>query len=206
MNHRQTVRIKICGIRTPEALGAVVEGGADFAGFVHWRGSSRYIGIQDARELAAPLPPATRPVSLFVDETPQRMLESPFEWIQLHGDEDEETCRLLRREGRRVIRGFKYDPGGLERWNACPDVELLLVDGSEVGGSGRSFDHQALSERLDDIGKPVIVAGGLDERNVGGLLASVPCWGVDVSSGVESSPGEKDPSRITSFCREVRSH
>lgn len=204
MIDRGRTMIKICGLRTPEAVAAVAESGADMAGFVHWAGSPRFVDLQQAEGLASGLPGTTSPVSLFVDERPERMLESPFEWIQLHGREDEEACRTLRRAGRRVIRGFRFDAESLERWDRCPDVDVLLVDGSETGGSGRTFDHRELAPRIGALSKPVIVAGGLHRGNVLELLDSVPCWGVDVSSGVEVSRGTKDPEEIRAFCRTIR--
>ena len=153
--------IKICGLRTPEVVAAVAESGADMAGFVHWAGSPRFVDLRQAERLASELPGTTSPVSLFVDEPLERMLESPFEWIQLHGREDEGICRALRRAGRRVIRGFEFHADSLARWDRCPDVDVLLVDGSETGGSGRTFDHRELASRIGALVKPVIVAGGL---------------------------------------------
>ena len=142
-------------------------------------------------------------MSLFVDERPERMLESPFEWIQLHGREDEETCRTLRRAGRRVIRGFKFDADSLERWDRCPDVDVLLVDGSETGGSGRTFDHRELAPRIGALSKPVIVAGGLHRGNVLELLASVVLGRRCLERG-GGLPGIKDPEEIRAFCRTIR--
>ena len=199
-------RIKICGIRDAEALEAAVEAGADYLGFVHWAGSPRHIGIEDAARLAEGLPETVTPVSLFVDAPIERMLSTPFEWIQLHGGEDETTCRRLCQAGRRIIRGFHFSPEAVERWDTCPDVDVLLVDGSRIGGTGESFDHSALGDLNPRMETPLIVAGGLDPENVGGMVRSTGCWGVDVSSGVERERGIKDPDRIRAFCREVRSN
>ena len=199
-------RIKICGIRDDEALEAAVEAGADYLGFVHWAGSPRHIGIEDAARLAAGLPERTTPVSLFVDESIERMLETPFQWIQLHGGEDESTCRRLREAGHRVIRGVHFTPEAIQRWAECEDVDLLLVDGSRTGGTGESFDHEALMRLGTRIDTPLIIAGGLDPNNVKRVIQATQCWGVDVSSGVESERGRKDPALIRRFCQATRAN
>lgn len=202
----EPTRIKICGIRTAEALEAAVDAGADYLGFVHWAGSPRCISLEDAARLAQALPETTTPVSLFVDESIERMLETPFRWIQLHGDEDESTCQRLREAGHRIIRGFHFSPEAIKRWADCGYVDLLLVDGSKTGGTGESFDHAALTELTPRLQTPLIVAGGLDPENVGGIVQTTRCWGVDVSSGVESERGIKNPDRIRAFCHEVRTN
>ena len=197
-------RIKICGITTAEAMHAAAEAGADYLGFVHWPRSPRFIEIEPAVRLAAGLPDTVNPVSLFVDATVEQMLKSPFEWIQLHGREDEATCRQLREAGHRIIRGFHFSPEAVERWDTCPDVDALLVDGSRIGGTGESFDHDALQAMMPSIESPLFIAGGLDPNNVEEVVSATRCWGVDVSSGVEASRGVKAPDRIRSFCARVR--
>ena len=196
--------IKICGIREREALDATVEGGADLVGFVHWAGSPRHVSIEQAVELAGHLPDSIAPVGLFVDELLEVMLSSPFQWIQLHGKEDEETCRRLNDAGKHVIRGFHFHSEQLRRWQSCHDVDRLLVDGSSIGGTGESFDHDLLIEHLSKDSKPVLLAGGLTPENVTTAVRRTNPWGVDVSSGVERSKGYKDPNRILEFCRAVK--
>ena len=197
-------RIKICGISTLDAMHSAAEAGADYVGFVHWANSPRFIEIESAGALAEGLPATTTPVSLFVDAPIEQMLTSPFEWIQLHGREDETTCRRLREAGHRIIRGFHFSPEVVERWDACPDVDRLLVDGSRIGGTGETFDHDALRRVMPSTSTPLLVAGGLDDGNVANAIRGTGCWGVDVSSGVEVSRGTKDSARIRSFCAAVR--
>ncbi|MEE2681408.1 MAG: phosphoribosylanthranilate isomerase [Planctomycetota bacterium] len=199
-----TTRIKICGISTLDAMHSAADAGADYVGFVHWAKSPRFIEIESAGALAEGLPATTTPVSLFVDAPIEQMLTSPFEWIQLHGREDETTCRRLREAGHRIIRGFHFSPEAVERWNACPDVDRLLVDGSRIGGTGETFDHDALRRVMPSTSTPLLVAGGLHDGNVANAIRATGCWGVDVSSGVEASRGTKDAARIRSFCAAVR--
>jgi phosphoribosylanthranilate isomerase len=202
MSHH--VRIKICGISEETTLQAAIEAGADYIGFVHFEKSPRSVEPEMAIELASMIPEGIEPVGLFVNAPLDEMLAWPHEWIQLHGDEDEEIAELLKAEGRRVIRGFHFDPQEVARWDRCEAVDRLLLDGSSLGGSGQSFDHRAL-DRLDDpVQTPVLVAGGLTPENVTTALENCRPWGVDVSSGVESSRGVKDTERIKAFCSAVR--
>ena len=198
------VRIKICGITDEDALNASVQGGADLVGFVHWPGSPRHVSISRAESLAAGLPETVTPVGLFVDEDTDVMLSSPFRWIQLHGKEDESLCRTLVDAGKSIIRGIHFDDENIRRWQACSHVERLLVDGSKVGGTGETFDHARLSPHMTPEAGPILLAGGLSPENVADAVRRVHPWGVDVSSGVESTRGRKDPKRILQFCDAVR--
>ena len=88
-------------------------------------------------------------------------------------------------------------------WNACADVDALLVDGPDPG-SGQAFDHDELAALMPELTKPLILAGGLTPENVGEAIRRVRPYAVDVSSGVESAPGIKDPAKIAAFCAAVR--
>ena len=107
MSHR--TKIKICGIRNQPALSAAVAGGADFVGFVHWTGSPRYIEQDAASALSRGLPDSVTPVGLYVDGVLEEIVDSSYCWIQLHGNEDEETCDQLKAAGKQIIRGFRFD-------------------------------------------------------------------------------------------------
>ena len=120
--------------------------------------------------------------------------------MQLHGRETEE---VVARAPRPVIRGFGFDAEEVRRWEACPHVAALLIDGP-AAGSGAAFDHHALAALRTELRKPVILAGGLTPENVADAIRVVRPDAVDVSSGVESSPGVKDPERIRAFCAAVR--
>ncbi len=168
----EPVKIKICGIRGREALDASIAGGADFVGFVHWSGSPRHVTISDAEALAAHLPENIDPVGLFVDAALEDMLSCPFQWIQLHGQEDESMCRSLTDGGKRIIRGIHFSPNNIRRWQDCDAVERLLVDGSKVGGTGEGFDHEQLSEHLRPDARPILLAGGLTPENANAQAAS----------------------------------
>lgn len=207
-------RIKICGVTTAETARAAADSGADAIGLVFHKPSPRYVDPETAWDIVAEIPVFLASVALFVDATVDRFSAveevCPTDWSQFHGDEDEET---VRRCGPRIIKAVRFDAATIEsqldRWNAVDEVEAILVDGSP-GGQGTAFDWPALGglvrsrkERgVQD--KPLILAGGLDPGNVAEAVRAVRPWAVDVSSGVERAPGNKDPRLIDAFCEAVR--
>lgn len=202
------VRVKICGVMTPEIAAVAAEAGADAIGLV-FAPSRRRVTIDQASAIVAGLPPFVAAVGVFVDmpadevETTARGL--PLDVVQLHGDEPPEMCRLLRRQGVRVIKAVRVvdrvDVDLLDRYRSAAALMLdTRVDGL-AGGSGRAFDWEAargLSDRF-----PLILSGGLTPDNVGRALDVVRPYGVDVSSGVETD-GSKDPEKIRQFIERVR--
>lgn len=201
-------RIKICGITSPDAAWCAVEAGADALGFVFAPASPRFIEPEDAWEIASALPPFITTVGLFVNPTLETLDEAreifPFDIIQLHGNEPEP---LVRDAGPDVIKAIRFDPATIEsellRWSRITEITALLIDGSS-GGQGTTFDWNALTQVADSSDHPLIIAGGLDQQNVAQAVRTVRPYAVDVSSGVESEPGVKDPRKIADFCTAVR--
>jgi phosphoribosylanthranilate isomerase len=193
--------VKICGITTMEAASAAIEAGADALGFVVAPGSPRRLDVDAIEPLRAVVPPFVDSVVVLRNQDP-KILEGlrPFDNVQLHGDESEQEVSLF---GAPVIRGFGFAEDQVRRWDQCDDVAALLVDGP-AGGTGQAFDHDALAAVRSTIGKPLILAGGLTAGNVGRAIRTLRPFAVDVSSGVESSPGIKDPALIEAFCAAVR--
>jgi phosphoribosylanthranilate isomerase len=198
-------RIKICGVRTPGTARVAASAGADYVGVVFAPGSPRRVTPEEGRAIAAALPPGVEPVALFQLERAADLTVAawPFEWVQLHGEEDEELVAAAARR-HRVIRGFRFSREAVLRWNACRDVDVLLVDGG-AGGAGVGFDHAELAALRDEVHNPILLAGGLAPDNVATAVQAVAPWGVDVSSGVESARGVKDDDLIRAFCAAVRS-
>jgi phosphoribosylanthranilate isomerase len=201
-------RIKICGIRDVDSALAAAEAGADAIGFVFHPKSVRFVEPEEAADIAVMLPPLVSTVAVFVNPSLDKFMEMeelcPTTHTQFHGEEREE----LIRECAPVIKAVKFDAATiaaeLKRWNAMPEVDAILVDGS-AGGAGESFDWGALAavrdrERIDT---PLIIAGGLTPANVGEAIRVVRPWAVDVSSGVERAPGVKDPALMEAFCAAV---
>ncbi|WP_456431216.1 phosphoribosylanthranilate isomerase [Thermosulfuriphilus sp.] len=203
------VRVKICGLtRLTDALAAVAAG-AHALGFVFYRRSPRYIEPHLAKEIVASLPPLVTTVGVFVDEPPEMikkiMEEVGLDLVQLHGQEPPSVCEILF---PRVIKAFRISgPQDLARIDLYRNVvRAILLDSYRPGvpgGTGESFDWQwAISAKA--LGLPVILAGGLRPENILEAIKVVEPYGVDVSSGVEISPGEKDPLRIKDLIAKIK--
>jgi phosphoribosylanthranilate isomerase len=197
------VFVKICGItREDDALLAVALG-ADAVGFV-FAPSPRQISITQARDIARRLPPEMLTVGVFRDEVPKRVVSICFDAglraAQLHGRETIEDTRWVRARLPVVLKAF---PAGDPRLDHADDygADAVMVD-SHAPGSGEVFDW-SLAEGAP-VGRRVILAGGLTPSNVADAVGRVRPWGVDVATGVESSPGRKDPVKLRDFIRAAR--
>lgn len=198
----RTTRIKICGITSIEIANVAINAGADIIGLVvNVPASPRNLSIEKAQEIAKALPPQTMVIVVMQNESAQVAEQLPSTWVQLHGDEDEQTVAEFAKT-KHVIKGFRFDPEQVKRFNADPHIDVLLIDGS-AGGKGEVFDHQQLAQMMPTIEKPIILAGGLNTENVGDAIRTVRPFCVDVSSSVESAPGKKDSALIRAFCDAV---
>lgn len=209
-------RIKICGIRDKTHALAAVQAGADFIGLV-FAPSQRQVSPALAREIASAVKKsndATKVVGVFVNAPSSQVNEladfCALDWVQLSGDESWEYCRKVVRP---VIKAIRIDRQSPEELNAdlssgsrlLPTQGFITLLDSRVegkyGGTGESFNWN-LAQKVAK-GFPVIIAGGLDPKNVTRLIKRVAPWGVDVSSGVETG-GVKDTSKIEAFIGAVR--
>lgn len=197
------VKVKICGITNLDDALVAVAAGADALGFVFYEKSPRFINPVKAAEIILRLPPFVQTVGLFVNEETEQINWTVdycgIDVVQLHGDETPDDCLEVK---RRVIKAFriqnnisidplnKYQVSGylLDAWS--PDA---------YGGTGRTFNWE-LAEAARQYG-PVILAGGLLPENVAEAIKVVNPYAVDVSSGVESSLGKKDPQKVRAFIR-----
>lgn len=215
-------RIKICGVADTKSAWSAVDAGADAVGLVFVEGSPRQVDVERAREIVAMLPAFVEPIGLFVNDDPDHIREISHELglhtIQLHGQETPEQVSAL--SPLRVIKAFAFEPrevsSALSPWRGgCDNLAAILFDApppdakaAHAGGSGRTFDWSALAALehagiLADLG-PMILAGGLTPDNVAEAIRTLSPYAVDVSSGVESERGVKDPVRIAAFCQEVQ--
>jgi phosphoribosylanthranilate isomerase len=200
-------RIKICGITRPEDALAAVDSGASAIGLVFYARSPRAVTVAQALRITAVVPPFVSVVALFVDEPADsicRILESvPVDMIQFHGDEPAHFCQQF---GRPWIKALRVKPG-INLASFCSEYQAargILLDSWQEGvpgGTGKTFDWQ-LAER--GVSLPLILAGGLNEGNVAAAMAALRPTAVDVSGGVEHSPGVKDPAKIEAFIAAVR--
>ncbi len=195
--------VKICGITSEEDGLLAVAMGADAVGFL-FAPSPRRISPSLARDIARRLPPEILTVGVFRDEDPRNVVrianEARLRAVQLHGRESPEETERVRGQVPRVIKAFRAGSEELERARAY-GADIILVDADQPG-SGRIFDW-ALAERAAG-SLPVIVAGGLTPENVAAAISKTRPWGVDVSTGVESAPGRKDPRRLREFVNAAR--
>ena len=196
--------VKICGVRTPADLEACAAAGANAVGLVFAPGSPRELAPTEVIDLIAEMPDELEPIALFVDPANDLVDAWPGAWIQLHGEETpERVTAIAAMTGHRIIKAIPFDADAVLAWDEHPDVEILLIDGPR-GGSGEPFDHAALAPLLATLVKPVIIAGGLDPETVAEVVRGLQPFGVDVSSGVESTHGVKDHDRIRAFVTAAR--
>lgn len=207
-----TVKIKICGLRTPQALDAALEAGADYVGLVFYPPSPRNVSIEDARALAARAHGKAKSVALLVDADDGQVKEildtvDP-DLIQLHGNETPQRVEEIKAlSNRPVIKAVKIgtaeDVAKARRYDRSADMILYDArapeDAAEAlpGGNGMPFDWQALASVKKSGG--FMLSGGLNPDNVRQAIALTAAPMVDVSSGVESAPGEKDSELIRRF-------
>ncbi|MDD3619024.1 MAG: phosphoribosylanthranilate isomerase [Desulfobulbaceae bacterium] len=210
---RGKIRIKVCGITRLEDALYAVEAGVDALGFIFHRPSPRYIEPENARLIIDRLPPFMNTVGVFVDKKRSEVEEiidyCGLDYAQLHGGESPKYCeRLLRAAAPcHLIKAFRVGPETTaeEFVPYAPFVKAFLLDTydrSLVGGTGRSFDWSIIAAL--GLARPFILAGGLNPDNVADAVRAAGPSFLDVSSGVEESPGIKDHRLISEFVRAVR--
>lgn len=203
-------RVKICGLTTPDATELACELGADALGFVFYAASSRAVTAAQAKALTAHVAPLVSTVALFVDPTAddvRRVLdECAVDVLQFHGQEPAAFCEQF---GRPYIKAVSMRPkveqgGGIAATlDAHPQARAFLFDAWRAdapGGTGETFAW----DRLPVLSRPWLLAGGLKAENVAQAIAQTAAPAVDVSGGVESAPGIKDPTRLRQFFAAVR--
>jgi phosphoribosylanthranilate isomerase len=210
-----SVLIKICGLMTPAALDVALEAGADMVGFVFFPPSPRNVGFQAARELSRRVRGRAQKVALSVDASDEQLsaiIDALLpDMLQLHGNESPDRVVMVRtRFGLPVMKALpiaeRADLSPIRLYDKLADRLIFDAraprEATRPGGLGKSFDWRLL-ENLK-AGVPFLLSGGLDAGNVAEALHITRASGVDVSSGVERAPGEKDPDKIRAFIAAVR--
>ena len=208
-------RVKICGLSTEATLTAALEAGADWIGLVHFARSPRHVTLAQAAALSVLARGRAERVLLLVDPddvlVASAVAAADPDLIQLHGRESPERVAAIRAAtGRPVMKALgiatRADLAALPAYAAVADRILLdakaPADATLPGGNGRRFDWELL--RGTDLPHGTMLSGGLDAANVAEALMRTGLRAVDVSSGVESAPGTKDPSRIAAFVAAAR--
>lgn len=218
MTRAITFSVKICGITNETDARAAISAGADCIGLNLYSPSRRSVTLGQAASIASAVDKNAKKVGLFVNHTLNEIREavaqSVFDIVQLHGDEPPELLAELRDVC--VMKAFRLSPRTLagvdaflsqsESLGRLPDFVLIDADqGGKFGGTGQVVDWQLVaSERKIFRGLPLILAGGLNPANVEAAIDAVRPDAVDVSSGVESGPGKKDPTKLQRFVTEAR--
>lgn len=201
-------RVKVCGITRPEDALAVARAGADAIGLVFFAASPRAVSVARAQEILAALPPYVTRVGLFVNAdaiTVNEVLASvPLDILQFHGDESPHYCHAFTRPW---VKALRMKPGldlqqSIAQYSGAHGILLDAWHAEKYGGTGTAFDWSSLSLHGD--GPRIILAGGLQPANVAAAIRQVGPWAVDVSSGVESSPGIKSAELVQQFISEVQ--
>jgi len=209
-------QVKICGLKTPDAIDAAIAGGADYVGLVFFPPSPRNISISHARDLAYHIAGRTKIVTLMVDPDDALIKEVAREvkpdLIQLHGSETPGRAAEIRKlAGTGIMKVIKVETAkdADQAFAFSGIADLILFDakapkGAELpGGNGLAFDWRVLADLKGKLN--YMLAGGLTPENVAEAIALTGASAVDVSSGVESAPGVKDIARIRAFLLAAKS-
>jgi phosphoribosylanthranilate isomerase len=201
------VIVKICGITSLRDAMAAAEAGADALGFVFYEPSPRCVTLETAARIIARLPPSMVKVGLFVDAPEELVVraigECGLSLLQFHGAESPEYCVQF---GLMSMKAFRIRD--VESLQALPNyrTDAWLLDAyspAKVGGTGETFNWD-LAVQAQHLGRPIFLAGGLTPENVAEAIRRVRPYAVDVSSGVESAPGKKDPARVKAFIQAAK--
>jgi len=202
------VKVKICGITNLEDAQAAAEAGADALGFVFYPDSPRFIDPGKARAIIAKLPVFITSVGVFVDESEdliRRIIrEGGIQILQFHGSESPVLCTRFR---EKVIKAIRIKDEESISEMQMYDVDTFLLDtylDCAKGGTGKTFNWK-YAEMAKKNGR-IILSGGLNPSNIGNAVRKLKPYGVDVSSGVEISPGKKDHVKIREFVREAKKY
>jgi phosphoribosylanthranilate isomerase len=202
-----SVKVKICGItNTPDAI-AAAEANADLVGFMFFDKSPRHIPIRTAAEIARELPQHILKVGVFVNPSEELVLSAigacGLNLLQFHGDESAEYCGKF---GLMNMKAFRIRDAGSLTTLTEYHTDAWLLDAyspEKPGGTGEKFNWD-IAVQAKQFGCPIFLAGGLTPENVAEAVAKVRPYGVDVSGGVESSPGKKDPAKIRAFVKAAK--
>ena len=202
------VKVKICGITNLEDAQAAAEAGADALGFVFYPDSPRFIDPGNARAIIAKLPVFITSVGVFVDESEdliRRIIrEGGIQILQFHGSESPVLCTRFR---EKVIKAIRIKDEESISEMQMYDVDTFLLDtylDCAKGGTGKTFNWK-YAEMAKKNGR-IILSGGLNPSNIGNAVRKLKPYGVDVSSGVEISPGKKDHVKIREFVRKAKKY
>jgi phosphoribosylanthranilate isomerase len=201
------VKVKICGVTSVGDAQAAVHAGADAVGLMLYSGSPRHITPEAAQEIAGNLPPSVIRVGVFVDPNPEDVFAAirlcGLNLLQFHGAETPQFCQQF---GVMTMKAFRMKNAESLAALASFSADAFLLDShvpDKPGGTGQTFNWD-LAVAAKKFGRPIFLAGGLTPENVADAIRAAQPFAVDVSSGVEISPGRKDPEKIRAFIAAAR--
>jgi phosphoribosylanthranilate isomerase len=200
------VKVKICGITNYDDAVAAMDMGADLLGFNFYPGSPRYIMPEQATDIINKLPAFMDTAGVFVNASIEQIRETTglchLDWVQLHGDEDPEFCRLLLSHSVKTMKAIRVkDQTDIESADDFFTDAVLLdaFDPDKYGGTGLTFDWNVIGH----ISKRVFLAGGINPDNAAAAV-KLGVYGIDVCSGVEAEPGKKDHNKMKKLFENIR--
>ncbi|MHC4725895.1 MAG: phosphoribosylanthranilate isomerase [Planctomycetota bacterium] len=200
------VKVKICGITNYQDALAAMDMGADIVGFNFYPKSPRYITHAKAEEIINKLPGFIDTAGVFVNATTEQINEAvnicQLDWIQLHGDEDQEFCRMFQYHNTKIMKAIrvKNQTDIKKAENFFTDAILLdAFDPKKYGGTGLTFDWNIIGH----IGKRVFLAGGINPENAAKAV-NFGVYGIDVCSGIEAEPGKKDHKKMKKLFKNIQ--
>ena len=208
---RGKLLLKVCGMRAPENIRALLELKPDFLGFIFYPGSSRYVGAGLDAALLHQFPAHTRKVGVFVNAGPESILAAAREYgleaVQLHGEESPALCRQLRNQGLLVFKAFSigegFDFSSLAAYEGSCDFYLFDTKGPQYGGNGTTFNWDVLTGY--NLATPFFLSGGVNLEHAAQLSKlSLPALaGIDINSRFETKPGMKDVGKVAAFFKNL---
>ncbi|MDP3432298.1 MAG: phosphoribosylanthranilate isomerase [Bacteroidota bacterium] len=206
------LKIKVCGMRDPKNISGVVAALPDFIGFIFYPKSKRFVGFEPSPEMFAEIPASVKKVGVFVNESPEKVLEISKKWnldvIQLHGQESPGYCRQIQNSGITVFKAFSvdesFDFATLKAYSGVCESFLFDTKGLLPGGTGKKFNWQLLENYKLNV--PFYLSGGIvpDDLNSIEEFSHQQLFGIDINSGFEIEPALKDVEKVRTFIEEIR--
>lgn len=207
------MKLKVCGMRERTNVEALIPLKPDFIGFIFYDKSPRYVGEGFSEETIRQIPSSIKKVGVFVNSSPDYIMsmakQYDLQYVQLHGNEMPDFCRILRHKGLNIIKAFSVDNdfnfAMLNNYKPFCDLFLFDTKGNQPGGNGVPFDWNIL--RKYDQEKPFLLSGGISVDNIDKvveLAQSVRIYGIDINSCFEVEPGLKDIEQIQLVIDKIR--
>lgn len=207
------MKLKVCGMRESSNIQELIPLKPDFIGFIFYDKSPRYVGEGLDEELINSIPSSIKKVGVFVNSSPDYIMsmarQYDLQYVQLHGNELPDICRVLRQKGLNIIKAFSVDNAFnfamLNNYKPFCDLFLFDTKGAKPGGNGVPFDWNIL--RRYDQEKPFLLSGGISLENIDQLIEltkSIRVYGIDINSCFELEPGLKDLAQIQKLIGKLR--